>query len=423
MIDPLRDEMFKALDDRVQADRAKRAKANGNGATIVPDMPRLVSLRDFLKDFKPPDYLIEGIIQRRYIYSLTGQTGHAKTAIALLIAQLVGSLDAGAMLCGHAVERGRVVYFAGENPDDIRMRLIGANVDLNSRISIIPGVFDIEAMGAELIKQIDGVQPIDLVFIDTSAAYFLGNEELSNTQMGAHARMLRKLTTLPGGPSVLPLCHPIKHVTDPSQLLPRGGGAFLNEMDGNLTAWLKDEMVQLHHNKIRGPGFEPMTFQLERITSTKLIDSKGRLLPTVKAVPISEEEEAKRTQDAEKDEDKMLAALAENPNRSFAKLAEACGWMWKSGEPAKSKVERVLGELKAAKLVKKVRRRWELTDEGCKAAPQLSLIKGAKLKATGCASCGNAYGKVFTYRSGDAVAALHEDCAEAWFREQETVAK
>ena len=46
----------------------------------------------------------------------------------------------------------------------------------------------------------------------------------------------RTLTTLPGGPCVLVLCHPIKHVSEPEQLLPRGGGAFLAEVDGNLTA-------------------------------------------------------------------------------------------------------------------------------------------------------------------------------------------
>src|SRR3954452_23132989 len=93
----------------------------------------------------------------------------------------------------------------------------------------------------ETVKaQAEKLGGIDLVILDTSAAYFLGNEELSNTQMGAHARLLRRLTTLPGAPCVVVLCHPIKHVTDPTQLLPRGGGAFLAEVDGNLTIWRKD---------------------------------------------------------------------------------------------------------------------------------------------------------------------------------------
>jgi hypothetical protein len=56
------------------------------------------------------------------------------------------------------------------------------------------------------------------------------------------------------GYSVVVLCHPIKNVNDPAQLLPRGGGAFLAEMDGNLTVWKRDDdTVELHHTKIRGP--------------------------------------------------------------------------------------------------------------------------------------------------------------------------
>jgi hypothetical protein len=103
---------------------------------------------------------------------------------------------------------------------------------------------------------------------------------------------MRRLTTLPGAPCVVVLCHPIKHVTDPTQLLPRGGGAFLAEVDGNLTIWRKDtKLIEMSHNKMRGPGFEPMTFKLETLTSPKLVDKKGREIPTVQAVLISEAEE------------------------------------------------------------------------------------------------------------------------------------
>jgi hypothetical protein len=77
--------------------------------------------------------------------------------------------------------------------------------------------------------------------------------------MGNYARTLQTLTKLPGGPCVVALCHPTKTVTNPAFLLPRGGGAFLNELDGNLSAWKRDEdIVELHHGKLRGPGFEPL---------------------------------------------------------------------------------------------------------------------------------------------------------------------
>src|SRR6476646_7069208 len=59
----------------------------------APKLPQVLSKADFLKGFIPPDYLVDGVLQRRFIYSLTGQTGHAKTAIALLIARLVACED------------------------------------------------------------------------------------------------------------------------------------------------------------------------------------------------------------------------------------------------------------------------------------------------------------------------------------------
>ena len=144
------------------------------------------------------------------------------------------------------------------------------------------------------------------MIVDTSAAYFLGNEELSNTQMGGHARMLRSLATLPGGPCVLVLCHPIKHASEPSHLLPRGGGAFLAEVDGNLTCWKTDDMIELHWNKMRGPGFEPITFKLETIKTPNLTDARGRELPTVRAVVVSQSEEDRQGGRMRDDEDRVL---------------------------------------------------------------------------------------------------------------------
>src|SRR5262249_47295470 len=106
-----------------------------------------------------------------------------------------------------------------------------------------------------------------------------------------------------------------------------------------------------------------------KITTTALVDSKGRLLPTVQAVHISEEEEAQQSAKVRKDEDQLLLELHDNPDRSQADLARACGFMLASGEPHKSKVKRTADRLVAAKLVKPGRSGyWALTDEGRKAA-------------------------------------------------------
>jgi hypothetical protein len=337
---------------------------------IIP--PRLLQpLSEFLADFEPPDYLLDGILQRRFVYSLTAQTGHGKTALALLIARLVGgSGDAKVALGRHTAEKGRVVYFAGENPDDLRMRVIGdaelCNDD-KARIWFIPGTFSIEGMRAKIETEMKRLGGVDLIIVDTSAAYFNGKDELSNTEMGAHARLLRTLTTLPGGPCVLVLCHPVKHVTELSQLLPRGGGAFLAEVDGNLTLWKHDgTLLDLHHSdKLRGPGFEPISLRLETITTTRLTDKKGRLIPTVRAVWISDDEIERETEQSRSDEDALLQALL-IPSQSIADLATACGWQTSPGEPHKSKVHRVMKRLATDKLVIKKRGTWKITDAGRK---------------------------------------------------------
>jgi hypothetical protein len=358
----------------------------GNGDTHAPAAvagePAILSHAQFLEGFVPPDYLIEGMLQRRFIYALTGQTGHAKTAVALLIARLVSCADKNATLKRHRVEKGRVVYFVGENPDDVRMRIIGADAERNDNpekddIWFIPGVFNIAGMMHVLSENFKRQGEVSLIIIDTSAAYFLGNEELSNTQMGNYARMLRSLTTLPGGPCVLVLCHPIKHVIEPDQLLPRGGGAYLAEIDGNLTLWRKtDDMVELNYNKMRGPGFQPVAFKLETIRNLKLVDNKGRILPTVQAVAIDDVEEDQRADKAENDEDRVLTAVLANPKNSLGGWAKQLGWVTDTGEPYKMRVQRIMERLAKQHpiLTRKVRgNRWQLTEEGKQVARTAAL--------------------------------------------------
>ena len=338
---------------------------------------------NFVSRFKPLSYLVEGILQRGFIYALTGATSHAKSAIALALAELVSSPDRNAMFGKHRVEKGRVLYFVGENPDDIRMRVIGAdslrNDDHpeNDELYFIVGQVEIGKDFNEIRDAVAAIGGVDLVIVDTSAAYFLGDEELSNTQMGTHARMLRRLTELPGNPSVLVLCHPVKHPQDWTQLLPRGGGAFLAEMDGNLTAWKHDEvMVDLNYTKMRGPGFEPMTLKLEVIHTVRLVDDKGRVLPTVRAIVVSTSEEDQQSGRLVEDENRVLIQMMYVPNQSLSDIARAVGWLNDKDEPLKARVQRAVSRLEKEKplLVRKVRGHWELTDKGKEIATNAARV-------------------------------------------------
>ncbi|HXG97311.1 MAG TPA: AAA family ATPase [Gemmatimonadales bacterium] len=372
--------------DQVVPDEPVNGHGHGHKKHAPKPTARLniLSKQKFIAMMTLPDYLIDGLFQRRFLYAMTGQTGHAKTAVALLIAQLVSCTDKNAMLGTHRAGKGRVIYFVGENPDDVRYRIVGSDAQRTDNpeydnISFIPGIFNIAELMGVLKADCERNGEAALIVVDTSAAYFLGDEELSNTQMGAYARTLRLLTTLPGGPCVLVLCHPIKHVTEPSQLLPRGGGAYLAEMDGNLTLWrLSDDVVELHHTKIRGPGFQAISFKLETIKSTKLVDKSGRPFSTVRAVAITQREEDQRLDKDEEDEDHVIAAMLAKPpshGGSFATWAQDIGWVDPQGEPYKKKVERIISKLSGAKpkLTTKLRNKWTLTEDGKTAAREAAL--------------------------------------------------
>jgi hypothetical protein len=250
----------------------------------------------------------------------------------------------------------------------------------DDHLHFIDGVFDIKQMRAELQRLIQKVGGVNFVIVDTSAAYFLGQDENSNPQMGEHARMLRSLTALPGNPCVLVLCHPIKHATEQHQLLPRGGGAFLAEIDGNFTCWENKTtgLVEFHWTgKLRGPGFEPILFKIDTFTTKDLVDGKGRPLPTVRALHVSENEEEARTQAAAQDDSQLLVAMLNEPGASVAQLCRRLNWMGKNGNPQKSRLHRVLLRLRDAKpkLVQKDRDQWELTGAGRKAAKRFDAAQ------------------------------------------------
>ena len=195
-------------------------------------------------------------------------------------------------------------------------------------VYFIPGTFKISEMMERIRAEITAIGDVTLILIDTSAAYFEGENENDNRQAGQHARRLRALTTMPGGPCVLVACHPPKNAGD-DNLQPRGGGAFLAEVDGNLTARKTDGIVELHwQGKFRGPDFAPVTFQLRTVTHERLKDSKGRLIPTVVAAHLSEAGQQEIEKAARSHGDQLLAALAEprNGRASHADLAKLLGW-------------------------------------------------------------------------------------------------
>jgi hypothetical protein len=327
---------------------------------------KIISSAELVRGFVPPDYHVDGVAQKGFIYSMTAATGTGKTAVLLLISSLTAQ---GGFMSDREVAKGRVVYFAGENPDDVTMRWIGMAHETGFSLDdidvhFIKDRFSVPDALAAIRTQVEALGGADLVVVDTSAAYFHGTDENGNTELGKHARDLRMLTTLPGRPCVMVACHPTKNAGS-DNLLPRGGGAFIAEVDGNLTLAKSDGTIKLHwQGKHRGPDFDPLIIELKTITAPALVDSKGRPIPTVMAQALSSGEARSRAAAQRRDEDGVLLQIERNAGQSLSDIAEALGWRREDGGVHKDRARRATDKLKTSKLLKYEGRRWIITPAG-----------------------------------------------------------
>jgi AAA domain len=340
-------------------------------AATPKDPARILTGAAFITRHVPPVWLIDGIVQRSRLYACTSLTGHGKTAVWLFNACMI---HAGRAIGNLDVFKGNVLFLAGENPADLEARMIGMakayNLPHDRLPYVLPGGFPLTEDEAETLKgdiAALGV-PLALIVGDTASSFFPGDDENSNTQNGGYARTLRGFTEqCPGKPAVVALCHPVKNATR-TNLLPRGGGAFLNELDGNLTLWSENrgEVTELHwQGKIRGPDFSPFGYRLNQV-STGLVDEKKREEMTIIVEPMSEEAVADHAKQAIANEDVVLRALRDHPGRSLALIARDAGWVGEDGNPERWRVQRALRSLAGDKLIQQLRTGapWKLTDKG-----------------------------------------------------------
>jgi hypothetical protein len=241
---------------------------------------------------------------------------------------------------------------------------------------------------------------------------------------------------MPGKPCIITACHPVKNATD-DNLIPRGGGAFLNEVDGNLTACATEGSVEVHtQGKFRGPDFAPLSFLLKTVTHERLKDSKGRLIPTVVASPLSEQAREDITKVVRSREDELLVALLDPANRKASRmeLARRLSWVMRDGKPYHVLVGRILKALEKDKLITLERGEITLTKKGGEAARELQgktpredekratwaryfKLVGAEPDNVPCEHCDQC-GKVYLIRDnfkGVESHALHEECAKDFY--------
>lgn len=270
------------LDRMVERARDRASEQNLSGA---------IAIDAFEEQFVPPEYLVEGIIQTRYLYTLTGHSNAGKTALA---AALTCAVDSGTPFGGAETLCSPVLYLCGENVDDFRLRIMATYQEhwvhhprKERRVHIIDHAFPIRKHVQFVLDEVERLGGVRLIVIDTSIAYSDYEEENANAQIAEHARSCRKLTRALGDPAVIVLCHPTKSAIE-DNLIPRGGSAMLNEVDTNLTLWFCDNEVRFSHTKIRGVPFDPLTFRFRPVELVGRVDAKDRPISSVVMQPISD---------------------------------------------------------------------------------------------------------------------------------------
>lgn len=324
---------------------------------------------DFIKSFRAPDFLFDGVLTRGAVVAMTGHTGSGKTGLAVPMAACCAT---GRALAGRDWQAGRVVYLAAENAVDVQARLVAVAQEyhiepeaLRESLFVLPGARGVTIAGAQVRELCDAIGEAALVVVDTSAATYEGDDENSNVEMQRHAERLRELTLLPGRPTVLVLTHP-RLGAQRDNLVPRGGSAMIAALDANLTLWRgDDDSIHLHYTKLRGPPFDPIVFDLHRVELAGHADSRGRPVTAGIAVPSGDRDVELARRAEHVDADNLVLRLIEvHGYDSMSKLAARAHWIDPAGRPAKWKAQRSIERLEADHLVERFRDGYRLTKAG-----------------------------------------------------------
>ena len=374
MADPIDDAIAEA---QKAAFRSATAPANvvaiRGGIASVPSGPVCCSVDSFLADTEAPVWVVGGIIQSNYVYSVTAPTNHGKTAVTLVMALCVA---AGIAFAGLPVTRGKVLILCGENQAGFRLRMLATMNSLGITMDDVRGRVWVLAQSTGLCylleqikKDAEAMGELTMVLVDTSVAFFGGDNENDNQQAYSHARDLRELSMLPGKPSVVVNCHPAagagKDMTRES-CVPRGGSAFMNEIDTNLTVWSEGDTAEFHWmRKKRGPDFSPILFEYRAVN----IVQHEQNVPTVVAHHIDEQREKDLRRNKKEAECRLLLAMYNTPNGTIREWALDAGFTIKTGRLAGqahvSFTVRTMERLKEYKLLERSRRDgWILTKAG-----------------------------------------------------------
>ncbi len=294
-----------------------------HGEPARPRDRRMLTSADFVDGWKAPDWLIDSIIQRGMVYTLTGNPGHFKTTLALLLAYC---LVHGHGFASRSCLKGSVAFFAGENSDNVRFQWISLCKHYGLDAKSLPvywfdGPFSMSEERDAIDRELAEIPDLVLIVWDSQQAFYPSESETDPQQMLRSATQHAGFAYRhPNKPTGIILTHPIKNAPRDA-LLPRGAGSVMGALDGNLTVWSDGVTVELHWlGKIRGVAFDPIGFEPILVQPDGMVTAQGKQMTCTLLKPMGSQRQAELKSEGDRHDEEALRAFKFNGQITMEQL-------------------------------------------------------------------------------------------------------
>lgn len=257
---------------------------------------RFQTVRQIIAEMRAREMIVENLLERETIVLATGQSNSGKTTVLEYLAFCVAL---GLPFGPHKTMRGRVLWIAGEDSYNARLRFMAmcteygvqpAELDETLLVLSQPvAVLDKAHMNAfhkAVDEQVGADASFTLVLIDSKSVCWGGEDENSNDENAQFVQDLGKHFVAMYGSSVI-VTHHVTKSKEKEEQTARGASALINNIDHE---W-KFEMRAMSMTTIMEPGklriarWEPMRFaikvvELDGVAYPLLRNSQGGLPKT-----------------------------------------------------------------------------------------------------------------------------------------------
>ncbi len=234
--------------------------------------------KDAIASMSPREMLVENLLEKGTVVLVTGQSNSGKTTI---LQYLLLCISQGLKFGPHRTVQGRVLWIAGEDSYNARIRIAamcteyGVPIDsLNDSYFILANAIKVlnrasmEAFHAAVDKyilQVSPHHPPSVVVLDSKSMCWGGEDENSNDENSLFVQELGEHFTSRYGASVI-VTHHLTKSKEKEEQTARGASALINNIDHEWRFEMRlTSMVSIMEpgSKLRIARWEPMRFQVK----------------------------------------------------------------------------------------------------------------------------------------------------------------